>query len=186
MISSKPSIAIVIFCFCYWIFLQPLIRLIMKFFLDDSPLGSVSKEKPWIGRAQLVKVDDASSTIRPLHWGVPQRFGPRPHDIHLHWVILFVSMACRFTFMLMTRSFIHISLSCNDTSDLVAATQRLEKCVADSNLWMTTNKLKLNNDKSEFLFLHFRFRHSLSPSHDFGWHGKHQALSTGSQSWRDF
>ena len=26
---------------------------------------------------------------------------------------------------------------------------------------MTTNKLKLNNDKSEFLFLHSRFRHSL-------------------------
>ena len=31
------------------------------------------------------------------------------------------------------------------------------------NLWTTTNKLKLNNDKSEFLFLHFLFHHSLSP-----------------------
>ena len=29
---------------------------------------------------------------------------------------------------------------------------------------MTANKLKLNNDKSEFLFLHSRFRHSLPPS----------------------
>ena len=28
---------------------------------------------------------------------------------------------------------------------------------------MTANKLKLNNDKSEFLFLHSRFRHSLPP-----------------------
>ena len=28
---------------------------------------------------------------------------------------------------------------------------------------MTTNKLRLNNDKSEFFFLHSRFRHLLSP-----------------------
>ena len=49
------------------------------------------------------------------------------------------------------------------TSDLVAAKQRLENCVADINLWMTANKLKLNNDKSEFLFLHSRFRHSFPP-----------------------
>ena len=30
--TSKPSIVIAVFCFCYWFFLQPLIRLIMKFF----------------------------------------------------------------------------------------------------------------------------------------------------------
>ena len=41
---------------------------------------------------------------------------------------------------------LYISFACNDTSDLVAAKQRLEN-VADINLWMTTNKLKLNNDK---------------------------------------
>ena len=58
---------------------------------------------------------------------------------------------------------LYSSFACNDTSDLVAAKQRLENCVADINLWMTANKLKLNNDKSEFLFLHSRFRHSLPP-----------------------
>ena len=58
---------------------------------------------------------------------------------------------------------LYTSFACNDTSDLVAAKQRLENCVADINLWMTANKLKLNNDKSEFLFLHSRFRHSLPP-----------------------
>ena len=59
--------------------------------------------------------------------------------------------------MLTTRSFIHLLLVM--TPDLVAAKQRFENCVADINLWITTNKLKLNNDKSEFLFLHSRFRH---------------------------
>ena len=42
---------------------------------------------------------------------------------------------------------LYTSFAWNDTSDLVAAKQRLEPCVADINLWMTTNKLKLNNDK---------------------------------------
>ena len=45
----------------------------------------------------------------------------------------------------------------------MAAKQRLENCVADVNLWMTANKLKIDNNKSEFLFLHSRFRHSLPP-----------------------
>ena len=45
----------------------------------------------------------------------------------------------------------------------MAANQRLENCVADVNLWMTANNLKIDNDKSEFLFLHSRFRHSLPP-----------------------
>ena len=58
---------------------------------------------------------------------------------------------------------LYTSFACNDTSDLVAAKQRLENCVADINLWMTANKLELNNDKSEFLFLHSRFRHLFPP-----------------------
>ena len=37
---------------------------------------------------------------------------------------------------------LYTSFAFNDTSDLVAATQRLENCVADINLWMTANKLK--------------------------------------------
>ena len=81
---------------------------------------------------------------------------------------------------------LYTSFACNDTSVLVAAKQRLGNCVADIISWVTTNKLKLNDDKSEFLFLHSRFRHSLSPPTISVWHGKHQSLSTGSQSWSDF
>ena len=42
---------------------------------------------------------------------------------------------------------------------------------------MTANKLKLNNDKSEFYFSALPFSSFVAPSHDFCWHGKHQALS---------
>ena len=113
-----------------------------------------------------MKVDDASSTVRPLHWGVPQGsvLGPmlyllytsplgdivREHGLSFHFYA--------------DDSQLYTSFACNDTSDLVAAKQRLENCVADINLWMTANKLKLNNDKSEFLFLHSFGMGNIRPS----------------------
>ena len=136
----------------------------------SSGFGIKGKALDWLrsyltDRTQLVKVDDASSTVRPLHWGVPQGsvLGPmlyllytaplgdivREHGLSFHFYA--------------EDSQLYTSFACNDTSDLVAAKQRLENCVADINLWMTANKLKPNNDKSEFLFLHSRFRHSLPP-----------------------
>ena len=136
----------------------------------SSRFGIKGKALDWLrsyltDRTQLVKVDDASSTVRPLHRGVPQGsvLGPmlyllytsplgdivREHGLSFHFYAY--------------DSQLYTSFVSNDTSDLVAAKQRLENCVADINLWMTANKLKLNNDKSEFLFLHSRFRHSLPP-----------------------
>ena len=87
--------------------------------------------------------------------GCASRFRPRPHALLIVYGLSFHFYA--------DDSPLYTSFACNHTSDLVAAKQRLENCVADINLWMTANKLKLNNDKSEFLFLHSHFRHSLPP-----------------------
>ena len=48
------------------------------------------------------------------------------------------------------------------TLDEVRST--IEACVSDINEWMTDNKLKLNNDKTELLILHAH--HRPSPSLD--------------------
>ena len=42
---------------------------------------------------------------------------------------------------------------------------KIEACVSDINEWMTDNKLKLNNDKTELLILHTH--HRPSPSLDY-------------------
>ena len=117
----------------------------------SSRFGIKGKALDWLrpyftDRTQLLKVDDASSTVRPLHWpwGVPQDYvlgamvyllytSPlgdivREHGLSFHFYA--------------DDSQLYTSFACNDTSDLVAAKHRLENCVAEINLWMTANKLK--------------------------------------------
>jgi len=42
--------------------------------------------------------------------------------------------------------------------DLTTTISRIESCLMDITYWMTTNKLKLNTDKTELLTLYSRFR----------------------------
>ena len=150
----------------------------------SSRFGIKGKALNWLrsyvtDRTQLVKVDDASSTVRPLHWGVPQGSVRGPMLYLLYTSPLgHIVREHGFSFHFYADDSQHYtSFACNDTSDLVAAKHRLENCVADINLWMTANKLKLNNDKSEFSFSALPFSSFVAPSHDFCWHGKHHALS---------
>ena len=53
---------------------------------------------------------------------------------------------------------LYIIFSCDDSVDLTTTISRIESCLVDITNRMTTNKLELNNDKTELLLLHSRFR----------------------------
>ena len=53
---------------------------------------------------------------------------------------------------------LYIIFSCDDSVDLTTTISRIESCLVDITNRMTTNKLELNNDKTELLILHSRFR----------------------------
>ena len=56
---------------------------------------------------------------------------------------------------------LYTTFSCDDSVDSTSTISRIEICLVDITNWMTTNKLKLNTDKTELLILYSRFR--LSP-----------------------
>jgi hypothetical protein len=49
---------------------------------------------------------------------------------------------------------LYVSFSCNDDTELNLTMTRIEKCLVDVDNWMTLNKLKLNKEKTELLFLY--------------------------------
>ena len=53
---------------------------------------------------------------------------------------------------------LYTTFSCDDNDDLTTTISRIESCLVDITNWMTTNKLKLNTDKTELLILYSRFR----------------------------
>ena len=53
---------------------------------------------------------------------------------------------------------LYTTFSCDDKDDLTTTISRIESCLVDITNWMTTNKLKLNTDKTELLILYSRFR----------------------------
>ena len=87
-------------------------------------------------RTQLVKVDDASSAVRPVHWGVPQGsvLGPMLYLLYTSPLGDIVPEHGLSFHFYADGSQLYTSFACNDTSDLMAAKQRLETCVTDINL----------------------------------------------------
>ena len=111
-------------------------------------------------RSHSVQIDGFTSSVRPLRFGVPQGSVLRPllyllhtaplgdltrwHDIEFH---LYADDTQLYT-----------TFSCDDSVDLISTISRTEICLVDITNWMTTNKLKLNTDKTELLILYSRFR----------------------------
>jgi exonuclease III len=101
-------------------------------------------------RTQYVSVNNSSSDPSPLVFGVPQGsvLGP----------VLFIMYTTPLSSIIQQHAVNH-QLFADDTqlqqsckpADIHSTTQILQKCTTDIKSWMTTNMLKLNDDKTEAL-----------------------------------
>ena len=139
--------------------------------------GIKGKALDWLrsyltNRSQFVNIDGVKSETNNMTCGVPQGsvLGPILYllytspldDILRRQNMLFHSYA--------DDTQLYTSFTCNDEYDLSSTAQRIEDCLADIRTWMLLNKLKLNEDKTELLIIHSRYRpssvFSLNCGHD--------------------
>ncbi len=114
-------------------------------------------------RSQFVNIDDAESEAHNMTCGVPQGSVLRP-TLYLLYTSPLADILRRHNMLFNFYADVtqlYTSFTCNDEHDLSSTAQRIEACLADIRTWMLLNKLKLNEDKTELLVIHSRYRPSL-------------------------
>ena len=104
------------------------------------------------GRSQRIKLGNCLSSRSDLSFGVPQGPGLGPLLFTLYTTPLssLVSGHAIPHHLYADDSQLYVSFSSGDS---VAALNGLQSCLASVQSWMSTNKLKLNPDKTEFLLI---------------------------------
>ena len=95
---------------------------------------------------------DASSPVRPLAYGVPQDsvLGPQLFSIYMAPVAKFISKYNLMFHLYAHDTQIYLPVKPHQT-DVAAAVERIEVCVAKIRTWMSSNILTLNDDKTEVI-----------------------------------
>ena len=113
-----------------------------------------------LGRSQFVCVESARSSSRELTCGVPQGsvLGPILYSMYtapLGDIIKHHSMSYHFY---ADDTQLYMSFHPSTTGEPEFSKTQMEACIHDIELWMSSNKLRLNNDKTELLVLNARHR----------------------------
>ena len=108
-------------------------------------------------RMQVVLINEKKSQSRELKCGVPQGsvLGPIVYLLYTSLLaeILYVSTPWEFHFYADDTQ-LYISFSANDDLELTSSIAEIEECFSDLDKWMSFNKLKLNKDRTELLYLY--------------------------------
>ena len=124
----------------------------------SSWFGVSSKVLSWFSsyisnRSQSVKIGNTLSDLRNLNFGVPQGsvLGPILFTLYtypLSKIISSYNLVKHHLYADDTQIYIDLT-----TDNAPSAISQLQKCLTDIQLWMNSNKLKLNPDKTEFMII---------------------------------
>ena len=117
----------------------------------ESALGVKGSALQWfksylLGRKQRIKINDHFSENQEILWSVPQG--------SVLGALLFLIYIIPLAQLIRYADDTQLCLSFKKTSDNAIVKREilnLEKCLCDISVWMSQNKLKLNNDKTEII-----------------------------------
>ena len=104
-------------------------------------------------RKYCVKIDDAMSDVEDLTYGIPQGsvVGPKCFTLYIQPVQEIIRKHGFLYHMYADDIQVYAEFDPCSQTDVGQTLQRLSNCVKDIQNWMFVNKLKLNQDKTEFI-----------------------------------
>lgn len=107
------------------------------------------------GRSQRIVVEDTLSTPFDLECGVPQGscLGPLLFTLYASPLLLIAKKHLPSVHCFADDTQLHISFKPENNEDQSSAISAMENCIEEIRNWMTTDKLLLNEDKTEFILI---------------------------------
>ena len=138
-------------------------RLALRFGVNGQVIAWI--ESYLKDREQFVQIENTKSSIRQLLRGVPQGSVLAP--------LLYVLYTAPIADIIKSHD-LHYHLCADDSQfffpsqsqqDVCLVKSKLEACVKRIDSWMVSNRLKLNQDKTELVIISSRYRQSLALTH---------------------
>ena len=107
------------------------------------------------GRSQRVLFEGATSDSFDLRFGVPQGscLGPLLFVVYASKLFEIVQVHLPNAHCFADDTQLYLSFNPNSPTDQVKALEAMERCISDLRKWMYRDKLKINDDKAEFLVI---------------------------------
>ena len=132
--------------------------ILLKRLTTDFGIGGKALE--WFssylsGRSQRILFDGATSDSFDLRFGVPQCscLGPLLFVVYASKLFEIVQDHLPNAHCFADDTQLYLSFDPNGPTDQAMALEAMERCISDLRKWMYRDKLKINDDKTEFLVI---------------------------------